>query len=428
MEDPNWPLEDLVASLHRGVFLCTLVSELSAARRQHVLTNVEGPASGGASLDQLTLDAHALEHLVDLCLTSNQDGVYVCRKNELDVLMKRARAFIQEAHKAQHEKVVKDVGSLRDRYDKTIAFHVGNVPLWKDPPSVEEGLVALGKENEKYLGDVFPKYLGFTWESFINVVGSLLTSFYYAPGFVARDALYAQLKDIEEADKVLTRLEYGPDRAAERLTRPPEMRFSFPGRLLQWHPLPSVDGAIVVSGQLVGDSMQWYLHKYLKKSKKFLKEKGHLFEAQVVDTLEEAGWRILDQNFVVMEEIVRGESKAEYDIIASKGRFLLVVEAKAYNPTTSGHSRVVSERGRQAREFAKKLRSKAEYLAQHLSDLPFDVPHCDVVLPALVSTYPMSDSDVLEEVTLVSQDGLQEFLSDSARAPQEILIPIRRRQ
>ncbi len=426
MEGLNRQLEDLVASLHRGILLSTLVAALSAVRRQHLLSFFEGTGPGGPSLAQLTLESYALEHLIALSLTSKQCSTYVCRKNELEVLLKHARAFIQKAHASHHEKVVKDVGSLRQGYVNAIAFHADNLPLWKDQPSVKEGLASLGEENQKYLGNVFPKYLGFTWGSFIKAVGSLVGSFFCAPGYVSRDALHAQLKDIDGADSVLARLEYGPDRAAECLARPPAMRFSFRGRLLQWHPLPSADGAIVVSGQLVTDSMQWYMHKYLKKSAKFLKEKGHAFEAQIVNALDDADWRVVGQNYVIMEEIVPGKSKAEYDIIACRDRFLLVVEAKAYNPTTSGHSRVESERGRNAQEFAKKHRLMAEYLAEHLSELSIEAPDCDVVLPALVSTYPMSNTEVLEGVTLVPQDTLREFLTDPARASQDTLIPVRR--
>ncbi len=428
MQGTKWELQDLVASLHRGVLLCTLVPALSTVRRKHLLANVEGIVPGGPSLAQLTLEAYALEHLIDLCLTTKHSGMYVCRKNELDCLMKYAQAFIEKSHFAQHERIVNHVGSLRDGYDKAIAFHAGNLPLWKDPPSAKEGLIALGEENEKYLGDVFPKYLGFTWESFINVVGSLVNSFFHAPGYVSREALLEQLNDIEGADTVLTRLEYSSENAAKRLARPPETRFSFPGRLLQWHPLPSADGAMVVSGQLVADSMHWYLYKYLKKSSKFLKEKGHYFEGQIADALDAAEWLIVEQNYVVMEEIIPGESKAEYDIIAFKNRILLVVEAKAYKPTTSGQARIVSERGRQARKFAKKLRVKAEYLAEHLSDLPIKASDCDVILPALVSTYPMSNAEMVEGVMLVPQDGLHKFLSESTLAPKCVLVPTRRRR
>ena len=423
-------LKNMVQALHPDILMSRLISSLIEARLKlrKITTAV---AHDDASEKNAASESHynrqnqlysqelqkvwALEYIVDLCLTEAK-GLFVCRDHELNTLLRYAIAYINTSSSERRKHIIKELGALREGYERSIPYQIdkaaGDLHETHTPEELEKLFTLVYEENKSYLASVFPKELQFTWESFVSVMGSLAGAFFYAPGFVSRRSLMESVKDIEGFDQILRLLEYDSDRAKGRLELSPVIRTRMNNRFLLVHPIPSTKSSLIVSCGLLCDSLNWYTYSYRKKSGAFRKAKGHLFEDRIVQTLKAHSWKIVTQNLVLNEPIVPNESKAEYDIIAAKGRYMLIIEAKAYTPETrvSGYSE--AKRLKLGTAFARKLRLKAEYIANNISEIPklSADANCNIFIPVLLSTYPFVAQSVSEDVAVLTEPELSELL------------------
>lgn len=421
-------LKNMVKVLHPDILICRLITSLMEARRklQQISIDVahdEAQGKNAISKSQYsqknqyyTLElqkVRALEHVVDLCLTEAQ-GPYICRTRELNTLVCYAVAYINTGSSKRRTSILKDLGTLRNKYERSIPYHIAAATLIEPqtPEDVEKVFTLVYEENQKYLVPVFSQHLGFSWESFIKFVGTLGKFSFNRPGFVSRQVLRKDLKDIQEFDEILHHLEYNRDRARSRLKLSPSVRTGMNGRLLFAHPIPSTISGLVISTRLLCDSLNWYVYSYRKKSGAFRKAKGHLFEDRIAQTLETHSWRIIAQNLVLIKAIVPNENKAEYDIIAVKGRYMLIIEAKAYTPETriSGYSE--AQRLKRGAAFARKLRLKTEFIGNNIPEIPelSAGVDCNILIPVLLSTYPFVAQSVFEGVAVLTEPELPGLL------------------
>ena len=428
-------LRQMVRALHPAILLCRTVEALVSARKEFEQTvdagAVESTQAGATSsrLGHASGNLHcaqkmsALEHIVDLCLTE-AEGYYVCRAHELNTLVEYAIAYIEQVMSESSSGILRDLGDLRHKYERAIRCNmaVGDVAVPTTSEEVRDIFQVVYEENREYLCPTFERYLGFSWEGFVEVVENLASHFLHGVGFVSQPALRQTFEETQEADAILEHLTYTPLKARQRMGLKASVRHGAAGRLLLAHPLPSVQDHVVVSGKLLSDSFNWHVYTFRKKSHAFLKAKGHMFEAMVVRSLEMNSWSVLARNLVVNEQIVPGEQKAEYDIIAARCPYLIIIEAKAYAPETrkGGYSR--SHRKKLAAEFGRKLRLKAEFIREHLSELPIDAPDCRIIIPVLLSTYPLAASSNLEGVAVLTSAEFPAFLSAPNIADESVQI------
>jgi len=428
---------DKVKGLIPGYFLGDLLVEITVARKRtaqiydQVLSYAAAKEVGLSQTpysrthqDQLR-NLLALESLVDFCLTSSQ-GAFFCTKPHLEELVTYAAAYDDKLRSESRGSTIRDLGALREEYERSIPFHAVRTENLspQTPAEIQTAMERAYEENKRYLDSVFPKHLGFSWEGFVDTIGNLLT-FFPSPGCASKVSLCSELKDNLEASVILQQLEYTPDRAHQRMSLRPTIRSRMQGRLLVRHPIPSISDHLFLSQRLLSDSFNWYVYSYRKISHAFLKEKGHSFEARIAKSLDEHSWQVIAQNLVVMEEVVPSESKAEYDIIARKGRYLLIIEAKAYAPEVGSSGYTESKREKLACDFACKLRRKAEFLAENTLGLGLGAKGCEQAIPVLLSTYPLSASHVRASVLVCTEREFVPLLSNPQGADGSVLIDIR---
>lgn len=121
-----------------------------------------------------------------------------------------------------------------------------------------------------------------------------------------------------------------------------------------------------------------------------------------------------------------GESKAEYDIIAMKDQYLLIIEAKAYTPETRFAGYSETQRLKRGIAFAKKLRLKAKFIAHNISKIPkVSVgAQCSKLIPVLLSTYPFTAKSLSEGVVVLTEAELLGLIMTPDRLNESIIINI----
>lgn len=431
-------LKRMVKDVHRGFLLCELVVALTSARgnleRTSNIVNQEAtskkiPFSQCESSPQNQYFARrvfALESLIDFCLTTSR-GPFLCDKAYVEKLIEYAGQYNHTLQTESRVSVPQVLGELRKPFENTIPHQIlsGNTVVPKEPKEVKKAFKLVYDEKKKYLAKVFPEHLGFSWEGFVESVTVLVADFFYGPGYLSRASLCQARTHIPEFDAVLRQLEYLPSRAKERFALGAKKRYAMQGRLLFWHPIVSDCDKLIVSGRLLLDSFIRYAYRYSKESHLFRTEKGHLFETQIAETLEKHTWKVVETNFLVKEMIVPGKTKAEYDIIAGKGRYLLIIEAKAYTPELGSPGYTKSKRLKLAQGFAKKLRLKAEFIANNFFSLPLEQDAYKEVIPILLTTSPLAPSSTLEGVLVLVQPDLSTVLSAPDKVDKSAVISIR---
>ena len=116
-------LKDMVKALHPDILICRVITSLTEARRKlwQITTDVAHDEAQGKNAiskskhsqknqyyAQELQKVQALEHIVDLCLTEAQ-GPFICRRHELNTLLRYALAYINTSRSERRTSILKDL-------------------------------------------------------------------------------------------------------------------------------------------------------------------------------------------------------------------------------------------------------------------------------------------------------------------------------
>jgi len=344
-------------------------------------------------LGELAKEMFALEGLLDFALVYAK-GELLITPQKLSLLLTYVDRLRYISKNLNKKDLAKSIDGMMDDYQDSISYHLskgGVLPTLATRQDLERYLEEI-YQQDIYLERVFGTEVGLPWREFVDIMKHLISMCLVGPRFIT---LARALKISSDApnegvmEDSLQKFTYTRRTAEISLDEPMWKRELPEGRMLLWRPVVAVGDNIVFSTQLLLDSLERYRYHYRKKVGAFVKNKGHVFEKEITDVLKKHGMDIVACNLVIDEEIVAGESRAEFDIIAGKAPVLLVIECKAYQPDIGFRMSTISQRRQMATNFSKKLFVKCQFLANNPERF-FSSTIYDLVVPLLVSTYPLA--------------------------------------
>nr|KXH74676.1 MAG: hypothetical protein AM325_12505 [Candidatus Thorarchaeota archaeon SMTZ1-45] len=419
-EDALSQLTRTVSVFHKELLIADLMKDLNYSRQrfQMELVRISKESSEGSvsfaehprwqDIAQVGSRVLASEYLIALAMT-NCNGAAISTPKILSALIESAHSMLVSAQDRGSLSIKHILGDISEDYEQAITHHVGDSQfhLINSPSALDEKYLHV-KDKYQYLDEVFRRDLNVGWNDFIDTINILLKHSFYHGLFVNKNVVLESLKEIENREEILNLLEFDREKAEAYLAKPLWRLNQLSERALFWSPVVKIDENYFVMPQVLEDSFERYVYMFRKRHGAFVKGKGHLFENQVCEILENLGFEIIERNRVVMEEIVKGEMKAEYDIIAGSPPYLLVFECKAYHPDVNGRG-FITKRKEQGLEFATKIAKKAEYVSSHPQEFLESAHRYQWTIPVLITTYPLVKRESIKNVLCVTMADLREL-------------------